>query len=82
MSPLIFEQPRGEDGARSMFPVLWEIRAQRGFPCGLVVKNVPAKQETWVQLLGREGPVEKEVAPTAVFLSGELRGQRSLAGYM
>ena len=47
----------------SMFLILWEIKAQRGFACGLVVKSVPAKQETWVQSLGREDPVEKEMAP-------------------
>ena len=63
MSPLIFEQPHGEDSASSMFLILWEIKAQRGFACGLVVKSVPAKQETWVQSLGREDPVEKEMAP-------------------
>ena len=51
-----------------MFPALWEIKAQRGFPCGLVVKSVPAKQETWVQSLGREDPVEKEMAPHCCFL--------------
>ena len=27
-----------------------------------VVKNVPAVQETWVQSLGREDPMEKEMA--------------------
>ena len=68
MSPLIFEQPCGEDSASSVFPALWEIKAQRGFPCGLVVKSVPAKQETWVQSLGREDPVEKEMAPHCSFL--------------
>ena len=31
-----------------------------GFPGGSVVKNVPAKQETWVQSLGRKDPLEKE----------------------
>ena len=27
-----------------------------------MVKNMPAKQETWVQSLGGEGPLEKEMA--------------------
>ena len=32
------------------------------FPGGLVVKNPPpAMQETWVQALGQEDPLEKEV---------------------
>ena len=41
----------------------------------------PAMQETWVQSLGREDPLEKAWQPTAVFSPGEFRGQRSLAGY-
>ena len=28
-----------------------------------LVKNLPAMQETWVQLLGRGDPLEKEMAP-------------------
>ena len=33
-----------------------------GFPGGSVVKNLPAKQETWVQSLGWEDPLEEEMA--------------------
>ena len=33
-----------------------------GFPDGSVVKNQPAMQETWVQSLGWEDPLEKEMA--------------------
>ena len=33
-----------------------------GFPGGSVVKNPPAKQETWVRSLGGEDPLEKEMA--------------------
>ena len=43
-------------------------------------KNLPIMQETWVPSLGREDPLEKEIA-TRVFLPGESHGQRSLAGY-
>ena len=32
-----------------------------GFPCGLAVKNLPAVQETRVQSLGQEDPLEKEM---------------------
>ena len=46
-----------------------------------MVKNLPAKQETWVWSLGREDPLEREWQPTPVFLSRELYGQRSLARY-
>ena len=33
-----------------------------GFPGGPVVKNLPAKQETHVQSLGQEDPLEKKMA--------------------
>ena len=46
-----------------------------------MVKNPPATQETWVQFLGLEDPLEKGMATTPVFLPGETHGQRSLAGY-
>ena len=46
-----------------------------------MVKSPPAMQETWVQSLGREDPLEKGMAVTPVFLSGKSHGQRSLAGY-
>ena len=39
-----------------------------GFPGGLVVKNLPAMQETPVQFLGQEAPLEKDRLPTPVFL--------------
>ena len=42
-------------------------------------KNMPAMQETPVQYLGWEGPLEKEMATHSVFLPGEFHGQRSLA---
>ena len=34
----------------------------RGFPDSSVVKNVPATQETWVQFLGQEDPLENGMA--------------------
>ena len=46
-----------------------------------MVNNLPATQETWVQSLCWENPLEKEWQPTPVFLSGEFHGQRRLAGY-
>ena len=46
-----------------------------------MVKNLPEMQETQVQLLGQEDPLEKEMLPTPAFLSGKSHGQRSLAGY-
>ena len=46
------------------------------------VETLPAMQETWVQSLGWEDPLEKGIAiPTPVILPGEFHGQRSLVGY-
>ena len=44
-----------------------------------MVKNPLAMWETQVQSLGWEDLLEEEVATPPVFLSGEARGQRSLA---
>jgi len=46
-----------------------------------VVKNLSAKQEMGVPSLGREGPVEKEMASLSSILAWESHEQRSLAGY-
>ena len=43
-----------------------------------LVKNLPAVQEAWVQFLGWEDPLEKEVA---VLLPGKSHEQRSLVDY-
>ena len=45
-----------------------------------MAKDLPAKQETWVQSLGWEDPPEKGMQPTPVFLPGKFHGQRSLVG--
>ena len=51
-----------------------------------MVKNLPAMQETWVQSLGRQDPLEKEMAIHSSILAwkilwteetGELRSMRS-----
>ena len=39
-----------------------------------MIKNLYAVQETWVQSLGQEDPVEKGIP-------GEFQGQESLVGY-
>ena len=46
-----------------------------------VMKNLSARQETWIPSLGREDPWRREWQPTPVFLPGEFHGQRSLVGY-
>ena len=44
-----------------------------------MVKNLTEMQETQVQSLGQEDPLEKGMATQS--LPGEFHGQRSLAGY-
>ena len=46
-----------------------------------MVKKLPAMQETRVQSLGREDPLDKGMATHPVFLPGEFHRQRSLEGY-
>ena len=56
----------------------------KDFPGGSVVKNLPAMQEmqeTWIQSLGWEDPLEEEMAAHSSILAGTTHGQRSLVGY-
>ena len=46
-----------------------------------MVKYLPPMQETRVQHLGWEDPLEKGMLPTPVFLPGEFHGWRTLVGY-
>ena len=46
-----------------------------------MVNNLFAMQETWVLSLDQDDPWRRDWLPTPVFLSGEIHGQRSLAGY-
>ena len=46
-------------------------RFSKGFPGGSVVKN-PDNQETWVQSLGLEDPLEKEMATHSSILAWEI----------
>ena len=45
------------------------------------VKSLPAMQETQVRSQDWEDPLEKGMTTRSVFLCGEFRGPRSLAGY-
>ena len=42
------------------------------FPVVQMVKNLPAMQETWVQSLGQEDPLEKEMATHSSILAWEV----------
>jgi len=44
----------------------------KGFPGGSEVKNRPAKQETQVQSLGQEDPLEKEMATHSSILAWRI----------
>ena len=46
-----------------------------------MVKNLPAMQETQVQSLGRDDPLEKEKDTHSSILAWRIPGQRSLIGY-
>ena len=43
-----------------------------GLPRWFSDKNLPAKQETWVQSLGLEDPLEKEMATHSTILAWEI----------
>ena len=65
---------------------LWGKQEGKGLPRWLSDKEFACQfrsqpQEMWVQSLGQEDPLEKEMAPTPVFLPGESYGHRSLVGY-
>ena len=47
------------------------IMLRKGFPGCFVVKNLPAKQETWVQPWGQEDPLAKELASHSSILALE-----------
>ena len=46
--------------------------ASRGFPGGLVGKESAFKPETWVQSLGQEDPLEKEMATHSSILAWRI----------
>ena len=45
------------------------------------LKRLPGMRETWVLSLGREDPLEKEMAPHSSTCLEKSHGQRSLVGY-
>ena len=62
--------------------VVWILMFNLQVVAAQLIKNPPAMQETVVQLLGWEDPLEKGQVPTPVSLPGKFHGQRSLVGYM
>ena len=45
-----------------------------------MVKNPPAMQETWVQSLGQEDPLEKDMATHSSILAWEITGTEEPGG--
>ena len=75
MSPL----SQGQLHANSSPPLLpgkaGSLRAELQVSASLVaqmVKHLPAMQETWVQFLGREDPLEKEMAIHSSILAWKI----------
>jgi len=52
-----------------------------GFPGGLVVKNPPATQETWVRFLNWENPLEKGNDTHCSILAWEIPWMEEPEGY-
>ena len=55
-----------------------------GFLSRSMVKKLPAmqeRQETWVQFLLQEDPLEEGMATHASILAWEFHGQKGLVGY-
>ena len=50
------------------------FKGQMGFPCGSVVKNLPAVQDTWVQSQDQENTLEKEMVTNSSILAWEIPG--------
>ena len=46
-----------------------------------MVKNLPVLRETWVQSLGQEDPLEKEMAIQSSILAWTILRRDSLVGY-
>ena len=63
----------------SVFEILLCVRASHVAQWLRICLPMKETQETWVQSLGQEDPLEEEM--TTVFLPGQSDGQRSLAGY-
>ena len=45
---------------------------EKGYPCGLAVKNPPAIQKTQVQSLGQEDPLEEGMATHSSVLARRI----------
>ena len=60
---------------------LFEQRPKRASLVAQRLKRLPARQETQVQSLGREDPLEKEMATHSSILAWRIPWTESLVGY-
>ena len=66
--------------------MLNEVTAEHTFTCRLAslvaqtVKRLPAMRETWVRFLGREHPLEKEMATHSNTLAWKIPWMEELGG--
>ena len=69
-SSLYFSEPLYFLQSKIIFKILLcLIHSVKGFPGGSGVKNLPAVEETLVRSLGREDPLEKEMATHSSILA-------------
>ena len=83
LMPLFSISKRGDKGSRAKLnkrngiilgldKLVEDMVESWGFPGGWVVKNLPAKQEMWVQSLGQEDLLDKEMATQSSILAWEI----------
>ena len=75
----LIQTPHSSRRSTSQFLHLPE--KQRAFLVAHTVKNLPAMQETWVQSLSWEDPLEKGMDTHSSILAWRIPGQKSLVGY-
>ena len=63
-----------------LYNILCKCILVKSFPGGTVVKNLPAMQEMWVLSLGREDPLEKEMATHSSILAWKNPWTEELSG--
>ena len=82
--------PQGYFWEKDFFPRLSQLmssllnnphEADRAPLVAHFIKNLPAMQETRVQFLGQENPLEKEMATHSSILAWKPMDRKSLAGY-
>ena len=57
---------------RPTIPQFWAVPSVMGFLVAQTVKHLPVMQETWVQCLGWEDPLEKEMATHSSTLAWKI----------